>query len=69
MKTIQINITGMSCGNCVKHVTQALSKVPGVQNVKVDLASAHASLDAPDDLNPQLLIDVLDEEGYPAITN
>lgn len=67
MKTIDLNITGMSCGNCVKHVTQALSKVPGVHHADVDLTSAHARIQAEDNLDAQRLIEALDEEGYPAI--
>lgn len=35
-------IEGMSCGHCVKHVTEALTELNGVTNVKVDLASKSA---------------------------
>lgn len=31
-------VTGMTCGHCVNHVTEEVSAVPGVTNVKVDLA-------------------------------
>jgi hypothetical protein len=31
MKTIDLQVEGMSCGSCVKHVTQALQPLPGVQ--------------------------------------
>ncbi len=38
-KKVKLNITGMSCKNCVGHVTKALERVKGVTGVKVDLTS------------------------------
>ena len=38
----KLTIEGMSCQHCVGHVTQALSAVPGVETVQVDLASKTA---------------------------
>ncbi len=40
-----IKVKGMSCMHCVKSVTEALGQVPGVVNVRVDLASGMASFD------------------------
>ena len=37
MSTIELNVQEMSCGACVRHVTQALSPLPGVEAVEVDL--------------------------------
>ena len=37
-----LRVTGMTCGNCVKHVTQALRDVPGVTAVDVALAEQRA---------------------------
>lgn len=31
------SVTGLSCQSCVKHVTQAISALAGVQSVTVDL--------------------------------
>ena len=67
MKNVHLKISGMSCANCVKHVTKALSEIPGISDIKVDLAQAdvHFSLD---DLNKtNLIIKTLTECGYPAI--
>lgn len=38
----ELQITGMNCQHCVRAVTEALSAVPGVGEVTVDLASACA---------------------------
>ena len=35
---ITLNVEGMSCGSCVRHVEHALGKVPGVARVAVDHA-------------------------------
>ena len=36
-QTITLNIEGMTCGGCVKSVTNALNQVAGVQSVDVSL--------------------------------
>ena len=41
MSTIDLEVQGMSCGSCVKHVTQALQALTGVSGVAVDLTSGH----------------------------
>lgn len=38
-----IKIEGMSCGNCISAVTQALAAMPGVTDVKVELEPGSAS--------------------------
>lgn len=40
-----IKIKGMSCQHCVAAVTKALSELPGVSNVKVDLGRGEANYD------------------------
>ena len=35
-------ITGMSCGGCVKSVSNVLSALPGVERVEVSLEAARA---------------------------
>ena len=37
------SVTGLSCQNCVNHVTGALSGLAGVDSVRVDLVSGGAS--------------------------
>lgn len=57
-------ITGMTCHNCVKHVTQALQAIPGVTEVQVDLSSGRAEVIGAAD--SQALLDAVAEEGYVA---
>lgn len=41
-KTMVLDVEGMSCAHCVKHVETALSDLAGVASVKVDLAAGTA---------------------------
>ena len=45
METAKLKIEGMSCGHCVKQVTAALAKLPGVEVVDVKVGSAEVRLD------------------------
>ena len=40
-----ITVKGMTCQHCVKSVTEAIEKVGGTKNVKVDLDSGKATFD------------------------
>jgi copper chaperone len=44
MKTIQLNIEGMSCGHCKKHVQEAFSAKNGVSEVIVSLEEGSAKI-------------------------
>jgi copper chaperone len=39
MSTTTLEVTGMTCGHCVMTITEAISDVPGVTGVQVDLAT------------------------------
>ena len=44
MTTAHLNVSGMTCGSCVAHVTHALTAVPGVEHVDVSLAANTADV-------------------------
>ena len=62
---VTLPITGMTCAACVGHVSSALEKVPGVEVVRVNLATENATLtldgDAP---HFQTLADAVQDAGY-----
>lgn len=64
MNTVQLQITGMTCGHCVAAVTKALKSVPGTQDVQVDLASGYATVQS--SAGPEALVKAVEEEGYGA---
>ena len=39
---VDLGVGGMTCDDCVVHVTEALEAVPGVEGATVDLASRTA---------------------------
>ena len=64
--TIELSISGMTCGNCVKHVDHALRDVPGVTDVVVDLAGKAARVETNGTTAPEELIAAVVEEGCEA---
>ncbi|HZD92313.1 MAG TPA: cation transporter [Pseudolabrys sp.] len=62
---ITLKIEGMTCGHCVKAVTEALSEVPGVQKVEgVSLEQKQAVVSG--DPKPDALVSAVEEAGYEA---
>ena len=59
-----INVKGMTCPHCVKHVTKALSGMEGVSDVVVDLDAGTAKVSASRDIADSELAAVLDDAGY-----
>src|SRR5581483_8375795 len=64
----ELSVSGMTCSNCARHVTDALQRVPGVRSATVDLAGHKASIRwtagaAPD---VRALIHSVEAEGYEA---
>ncbi|MCC2594678.1 heavy-metal-associated domain-containing protein [Tessaracoccus sp. OS52] len=39
-------VTGMTCGNCVNHVTEEVSEVEGVKNVNVTLEGGQMAVES-----------------------
>lgn len=60
----QINIKGMSCGHCVKHVEEALTEVAGVRDVQVDLQGKKAVVEISDTVTDEQLKAAVEEAGY-----
>ena len=65
METTQLQITGMTCGMCVQHVTQALNKVAGVNSSNVDLKVGSATVQH-EGASPEALLEAVAEAGYEA---
>lgn len=62
---LKLKIEGMTCGHCVKAVTDALAKVPGVEKVvEVDLARKEAVVAGQP--RPEQLVRAIEEAGYAA---
>ena len=63
MQSIRMHVDGMSCGHCVRSVTQALESLPGVSIQGVSVGSADVSYD-PDVTSPGRISEAVGEVGY-----
>jgi len=66
-RTIELSVSGMSCGHCVASVTEELEEIPAVKNVEVILNSGGVSkvtvlTDVP--IEDETLRDAVSEAGY-----
>jgi Cu+-exporting ATPase len=52
---IDLGVGGMTCDDCVVHVTEALESVPGVEVATVDLATRSAVVTARSDVESAAL--------------
>ena len=66
MEIVNLTVSGMTCGACVKHVEKAINSIAGVEKVEVDLASGSVKVEG--DISQQVneIIAALEEDGYPA---
>jgi copper chaperone CopZ len=63
MKQAIFDVSGMSCGHCVSHVTQALEKLSGVEVGHVSVGTAEVRYD-PARTTPTAIADAIDAAGY-----
>jgi P-type Cu+ transporter len=61
---VELKIEGMMCAHCQKHVHDALSKMDGVTEVKVDLEGKNASVSATKDISQAEFSKVITDAGY-----
>lgn len=67
MATTTLNIQGMTCGGCVKSVSNALQRESGVAKVEVVLDQGKATVEYdPAVIDPQRLAAAVDDIGFEA---
>lgn len=66
MEIIELNVKGMMCQHCVKHVNDALVKVNGVTKVEVSLEKNKATVEG-ESLNKESLIQAVKDAGYEVV--
>jgi Zn2+/Cd2+-exporting ATPase len=67
MKTVKLQIDGMSCASCAKAVEKALDALPGVEKASVNFVSKTASIELSDAPTAERsLIDAVKRAGYSA---
>jgi copper ion binding protein len=64
MATATYAINGMTCDHCVTAVTAELGQLPGVREVRVDLAAGTATVTSTEPLDADAVREAVDEAGY-----
>ena len=64
MITQEFQVAGMTCGHCVHAVTTELSKLDGVENVSVDLATGKVTVQSANTIPVDAAAAAIDEAGY-----
>lgn len=59
-----IIVTGMTCQNCVRHVSEAVTSLPGVRSADINLESGEVRLAADREVPREELSAALEEAGY-----
>lgn len=65
MATYDLQIQGMTCGGCVKHVREALANVVGVRNVEVEIG--HARVETGPDVEEAALVKAVADADYEVV--
>ena len=69
-QTVNLDVTGMTCGHCVRSVQEELRGLPGVTDVQVDLVSGATStvrITSTEPLDDDDVRAAIDEAGYQVV--
>jgi len=64
MNQTQLQVDGMSCPSCVRHIDNALCEISGVQKVDVKLREGLVTVTHDAKAAPTSLIEALRDAGY-----
>ncbi len=64
-RTVELNVSGMTCASCVGRVEKALLEVPGVVKASVNLANETATVETVS-VAPDALLKAVEKAGYSA---
>ncbi|MET7298289.1 cation transporter [Embleya sp. NPDC005575] len=65
--TATFTVTGMTCGHCVSSVTEEVSEVSGVTDVKVELASGLVTVTSEQPVDADAVRAAVVEAGYQVV--
>lgn len=64
-KTTTLNVSGMTCGHCVKAVEDSVGKLSGVEKVKVNLELSSVEIAYQEDsVNLTEITETIEDQGY-----
>ena len=65
METIELYVPNISCGHCVATIERVVSALPGVCEVKGDVASQHVTVTYEPPATPEAIAAEMTEWDYP----
>jgi copper chaperone CopZ len=68
MTTATYTVKAMTCDHCVRPVTEEITKVAGVSDVDVDLASGRVTITSAGPVDDAALRAAVEEAGYEVTT-
>ena len=68
MSTTVWTVEGMTCGHCVKAVTEEVAAIPGVTEVVVELDGGRVIVTAETDPSAEAVAAAVHEAGYTLVT-
>jgi copper chaperone len=66
--TTTYTVTGMTCSHCVAAVTEEVTKISGVTDVQVDLASGAVTIASESGVDASAVEAAVDEAGYELVS-
>jgi copper ion binding protein len=63
-ETTTYTVVGMTCAHCVASVTEEVAEVPGVTDVRVDLATGILRVTTDEPVSVETIGAAVDEAGY-----
>ncbi len=66
--TKEFSVPEVSCQHCVNAITGEVSRLPGVQNVKVDLGSKRVQVEGDERVTTENVVAAINEAGYDDVT-
>ncbi|MBN9613071.1 MAG: cation transporter [Actinobacteria bacterium] len=67
MTTTEFAVTGMTCGNCEKHVREEVEQVAGITGVEVSHRTGRLAVTTAGDVDDAAVLAAVAESGYTAI--
>jgi copper chaperone len=65
VEKVTLNVTGMSCGHCVKAVEGSVGELEGVNSVKVNLEAGTVDVEYNNDaVTLDKIKETIDDQGY-----
>lgn len=66
MNETKLDVKGMTCGSCVRHIDGALKRLDGVAQVDVRLREGRVVVQHRADVAPAAIVGAIEEAGFDA---